>query len=59
MERNIKSIENKYLLPALELVEDVFAKWDTPEEGTVVRKLVEEIRKIIIPVDFSRVINSQ
>lgn len=44
MERNIKSMENKYLLPALELVEDVFARWDTPEEGKVVRKLVEEIR---------------
>lgn len=44
MERIIKSIENKYLLPALELVEDVFAKWDSPEEGKVVRQLVEEIR---------------
>lgn len=44
MERNIKSMEHKYLLPSLELVEDVFAKWADPGEGRVVRKLVEEIR---------------
>jgi len=44
MERMIKSMENKYLLPSLELVEEVFAKWDSPEEGKVVRQLVEEIR---------------
>lgn len=44
MERNIKTMENKYLFSSLELVEDVFAKWDSPEEGKVVRKLVEEIR---------------
>ncbi len=37
-------MEEKYLLPSLELVEDVFAKWDSPEEGKVVRQLVEEIR---------------
>ena len=45
MERIIKSMENKYLLPSLALVEDVFAKWDSPEEGKVVRGLVEEIRR--------------
>ena len=44
MERIIKSMEEKYLLPSLELVEDVFAKWDSPKEGKVVRQLVEEIR---------------
>lgn len=44
MERTIKCMETKYLLPALALVEDVFAKWDSPEEGKVVRQLVEEIR---------------
>ncbi len=44
MERMIKSMEEKYLQPSLELVESVFAQWDTPEEGRVVRKLVEEIR---------------
>lgn len=45
MERKIKSMEEKYLLPSLELVEDVFAKWRDPEEGRVVRRLVEEIRE--------------
>ena len=51
MERIIKSMEDKYLLPSLELVEDVFAKWDSPEEGKIVRQLVEEIRakKYYIP----------
>ncbi len=44
MERIIKSIEPKYLLPSLKLVEDVFAKWRDPNEGKVVRGLVEEIR---------------
>lgn len=44
MERIIKSMEPKYLLSSLELVEDVFAKYDSPEEGKVVRGLVEEIR---------------
>lgn len=51
MERIIKPMEEKYSLPSLELVEDVFAKWDSPEEGKKVRKLVEEIRskKYYIP----------
>ena len=44
MERIIKSMEEKYTDPALALVEDVFAQWDSPEEGRTVRKLVEEIR---------------
>lgn len=44
MERIIKSMEDRYLLPSLQLVEDVFAAWDGPEEGRVVRHLVEEIR---------------
>lgn len=44
MERYIKSIEDKYLLASLDLVEAVFAKWDSPEEGKMVRSLVEEIR---------------
>ena len=43
MQRIIRSMEEKYLQPSLELVEDVFAKWDSPEEGKVVRSLVEEI----------------
>ncbi len=44
MERIIKSMEDKYLIPSLDLVEDVFAEWDSKEEGKVVRRLVEEIR---------------
>lgn len=44
MTRIIKSMEEKYLLPAAELVEDVFTKWDSPQEGKTVRALVEEIR---------------
>ena len=51
MNRIIKSMENKYLIPSLDLVEDVFAKWDSPKEGKAVRQLVEEIRlkKYYIP----------
>lgn len=51
MKRIIKSMENKYLLPSLELVQDVFTEYDNPEEGKVVRELVEEIRakKYYIP----------
>lgn len=51
MERIIKSMEDPYLLPSLELVEDVFTKWNSPEEGKVVRRLIEEIRakKYYIP----------
>lgn len=51
MKRIIKSMENKYLLPSLAMVEDVFSECDSPEEGKVVRQLVEEIRakKYYIP----------
>ena len=44
MKRTIKPMENKYRMPSLDLVEDVFTKWDSPEEGKLVRRLVEEIR---------------
>ena len=44
MERIIKCMESKYLLPSLNLVEDVFTKWRNLEEGKLVRRLVEEIR---------------
>ena len=44
MERIIKSMEEKYLLPSLELVETVFTKHSDAEEGKLVRSLVEEIR---------------
>ena len=51
MNRVIKSMENKYQISSLELVEDVFSKYQNPEEGTFVRGLVEEIRskKYYIP----------
>jgi len=42
--RIIKSMEEKYLLPALELVEAVFTAHENPREGRMVRSLVEEIR---------------
>ena len=44
MQRIIRSMEEKYFQPSLELVEDVFTRWDSPEEGRTVRSLVEEIR---------------
>ena len=44
MLRIIKSMENKYLIPALNLVEEVFTASDSPEEAKTVRALVEEIR---------------
>ena len=44
MKRVIKSMEEKYLLPALELVEAVFTDHENAEEGKLVRNLVEEIR---------------
>ena len=51
MNRIIKSMEDRYLLPSLELVENVFTEYDSPEEGKKVRRLVEEIRskKYYIP----------
>ncbi len=47
----IKEMESKYFITSLQLVEDVFAEWDSPEEGKMVRSLVEEIRakKYYIP----------
>ena len=44
MERKIIAMENKYLVTSLELVEDVFSKYQNPEEGALVRRLIEEIR---------------
>ena len=44
MKRIIKSMEEKYLFPALELVETVFTEHSDAEEGKLVRTLVEEIR---------------
>ena len=42
--REIKSMEGKYLLPSLELVEEVFTQHADAEEGALVRSLVTEIR---------------
>ncbi len=42
--RIIKSMEEKYLVPSLELVEAVFTAHSDAEEGKLVRSLVEEIR---------------
>ena len=42
--RIIKSMEEKYLVPALELVEAVFTASECTENGKLVRSLVEEIR---------------
>ena len=44
MERYIKTMEDKYRLPALDLVEAVFTAHENAEEGKMVRRLVEEIR---------------
>ena len=44
MARTIKSMEEKYLLPSLDLVEAVFTAHENAEEGKMVRTLVEEIR---------------
>lgn len=51
MERIIKSMEEKYLVPALELVETVFTEHSDAEEGKLVRRLVEGIRskRIYLP----------
>ena len=42
--RVIKVMEEKYLLPALELVETVFTESEDAQSGRLVRSLVEEIR---------------
>ena len=44
MNRQIKSMEEQYRLPASELVETVFTAHSNEEEGKLVRALVEEIR---------------
>lgn len=44
MQRVIKSMEDAYLLPSLNLVEQVFTEHEDAEEGKMVRSLVEEIR---------------
>lgn len=45
MTRIIKPMEDKYLLPSLELVEQVFTDHENADAGRLVRRLVEEIRQ--------------
>ena len=42
--RTITSMQPEYLLPFLELVEQVFTEHENADEGKLVRRLVEEIR---------------
>ena len=44
MKRTIKSMDNKYLQPSLDMVEEVFTQFQDAREGRMVRALVEEIR---------------
>ena len=44
MKRIIKSMEENYRIPTLDLVEAVFTDWSDAQEGKLVRSLVEEIR---------------
>ena len=44
MKRTIKSMEEKYLVSSMELVEAVFTESENAENGKLVRNLVEEIR---------------
>lgn len=43
--RQIKAMDAKYTLPALDLVQEVFTDWRDEAEGRLVRALVEEIRR--------------
>lgn len=42
--RTITAMKPEYLLPSLELVEEVFTEHENADEGKLVRRLVEEIR---------------
>ncbi len=42
--RIIRSIEQRYLLPSLDMAQQVFTQWSNPEEGLLVRSLIAEIR---------------
>ncbi len=44
MNRTIQSMDEKYRVPSLDLVERVFTEYDCAAEGAMVRSLVEEIR---------------
>lgn len=51
MELTIMPMADKYRSESLDLVQQVFSEYDSPEEGSLVRALVEEIRagKYYIP----------
>ena len=42
--RIIKSMEDKYLLPSLDLIEAVFTDYENPVDAKITRNLAEEIR---------------
>ncbi len=42
--RTVKAVEEKYMLPSLELVEAVFTDYENEEDAKITRRLVEEIR---------------
>ncbi len=44
MERIIKSMEDKYLLPSLDLVKEVFTAYENEEDANLVCRLIKEIR---------------
>ena len=44
MKRIIKSMEDKYLLSSLQMVQEVFTDSETKEDALIVRNLIEEIR---------------
>ena len=51
--RVIKSMEEKYQLPAPELVEKVFTESECAENGKLVRSLVEEIQGQVCYRDYT------
>ncbi len=61
MERRIKAMQERYLLPSLDLVEAVFTAHQDEKEGKMVRRLVEEIRakKYYVPALELMMVNEE
>lgn len=61
MERRIKAMQERYLLPSLDLVEAVFTAHQDEKEGKLVRRLVEEIRakKYYVPALELMMVNEE
>ncbi len=61
MERRIKAMQERYLLPSLDLVEAVFTTHQDEKEGKMVRRLVEEIRakKYYVPALELMMVNEE